>query len=113
MARRKQGSDVLTSAAVGIGRTLGQVMARVEALKKERHVVAAELRRLVDTGQRLLRELGPGVEKQVGSTGAARGGDADVVKSKGGRKKGFKVSAATKRKLREAWKRRKAAATAK
>jgi hypothetical protein len=94
--RRRKGA--LTTTAESFGATLGRLAGRVDRLNRERRELAAELRHLTAVAQGMLRDLGSFA--------------ADDVQRlrKGGRPKGYKMSAATKRKLREAWKRRKAAA---
>jgi hypothetical protein len=100
MARRRRRGrrSALESTGAAVGRTLGQLAGRWEALDRQRAELAAELARLAksmagtaaSSGRTLMAELGR--------------------RRKGGRPKGFKMSEATKRKLRAAWKRRKAAA---
>lgn len=85
-----------------MGRTLGHLAARWAALDRQRTELAAELSRLAKT--------------MVGGSSPLRGGSTlikEMGRRRGGRPKGFKMSEATKRKLRAAWKRRKAAALAK
>lgn len=73
---------------------LARVSARLEMWKRQRNDLAQEIEALMKASQRLLAELG---------------GFSD---RRGGRRKGYKASAATKAKLRAAWRRRKAAAAA-
>jgi hypothetical protein len=87
--------------AENIGAALGRVAARLDSWKRQRTEIAGELNRVVAAAQRLLSHLGP-----EGAAGAA------AAPNRGGRKKGYKVSAATKAKLREAWEKRKAAGDA-
>jgi mevalonate kinase len=54
--RRRTGR--LDSAAAAIGGSLGHVAAKVEALKKQREEIAAELRELISTAQGMLNDLG-------------------------------------------------------
>ena len=102
-----RGSSRLNRSAASIGRMLGQVAARVDAWKKQRGQIEAEVREVVEAGQRLLAQLG-----ESASAAKKAGARAYRTGRKPGRRKGFKVSADTKRKLRQAWKRRKAAAAA-
>jgi hypothetical protein len=97
MARRKKNGP-LTATAQGLGAALGQVAARLDAWKQQRDEITADLNRIVRGGLSMLRELG---------TAAAP--SAPARKGKGGRPKGYKMSEETKKKLRAAWKRRKAA----
>lgn len=86
-------------AGAAVGRTLGQLAARWAAIDRQRSEIAAELTRLAKS----MAAATPGTDTTL-LTGLRR--------RKGGRPKGFKTSAATRRKLRAAWKRRKAAAKA-
>jgi hypothetical protein len=76
--------------------------------------LAAELNRLNARRDAVMRRIQALVATMVGEApgGAphARRSTRSVRLRKGGRPKGFKVSAATRAKLRAAWKRRKAAA---
>jgi len=83
--------------AENIGATLGRVAAKLDSWKRQRTEIAAELNRVVAAAQRMLSHLGPE------STAAP------AVLNRGGRKKGYKMSAATKAKIRAAWEKRKAA----
>jgi len=102
MARRRRGTSTLEKTGETVGRTLGHLAARWAALDRQRTELAAELTRLART--------------MVGG-GSPLGGGSTLIKDlgrrRGGRPKGFKMSEATKRKLRAAWKRRKAAARTK
>jgi ElaB/YqjD/DUF883 family membrane-anchored ribosome-binding protein len=97
----------LDKAAIGIGRTLGHAAARLDEWRRQGDEIAAEIRHVVDTGSKMLSELGHSA--RTGTT-AVRTAVREVRK---GRKKGFKMSEATKKKLRAAWKRRKAEQKAK
>jgi ElaB/YqjD/DUF883 family membrane-anchored ribosome-binding protein len=98
-----RGRTKLDRSAEAIGRALGHVAARVSTWKKQRDQIAAEIRQVVRTGESLLSDLGHT---------ATRRGRRAVAKVKRtarrGRPVGYKVSAATRAKLRAAWKRRKA-----
>ncbi len=98
MARRRRRTSTLEKAGETVGRTLGHLAARWAALERQRTELAAELTRLAKT--------------MVGGRGARSGPPLikELSRRRGGRPKGFKMSEATKRKLRAAWKRRKAAA---
>lgn len=102
MARRRRGTSTLEKAGETVGRSLGHLAARWAALDRQRTELAAELTRLAKT------MVGGGSPLGSGSMLVK-----DVGRRRGGRPKGFKMSEATKRKLRAAWKRRKAAARAK
>ena len=96
MARRKNNSS-LTHTAESLGTALGQVAARLDAWKKQRADIAAEIHQLLDSAKGLLGDL-----RDTSVPAAA-------AKNKGGRPKGYQMSEETKKKLRAAWKRRKAA----
>jgi hypothetical protein len=69
---------------------------RLEAWKKQRAQLAAEIRSIVAEGQKILTELGRPETQEPGH------------KRKGGRPKGYRMSEATRAKLRAAWRKRKA-----
>ncbi len=91
----------LIKTAEGVGSALGHVAARVDAWKKERQAIAAHLQDVVASAQKVLKELGHGAEDEMRAL-------QNAVR-KGGRPKGYKMSEATKIKLRQAWKKRKSA----
>ena len=93
-ARDKNG---LEAAAKNIGSALGHLAGRLDALNKQRADIAAELKSAIARGQSLLASLGVAAEEAP-------------KKNKGGRPKGYKMSDATRAKLRAAWKKRKEAA---
>ena len=101
MARRAKGrrGSRLEQTGEAVGRALGQLAARWGALDRQRRELAAELARLAQSMA--------GAAADSGRTFAAALGQR-----RGGRPKGYKMSEATKRKLRAAWRRRKAASTA-
>ena len=79
-----------------IGTALGQLANKVDAWKRQRNELIAEGERLAGMALNFVRDL--------------RGTSAPAPKArKGGRPKGMKMSEETRAKLREAWKRRKAA----
>jgi hypothetical protein len=90
--------------AESIGAALGHVAARLDAWKQQRAEIATEIQKVLHSAQGMLGELG----------GAAGTGASALLRPassrKGGRPKGYVMSEETKRKLRAAWKRRKAAA---
>lgn|SRR5690606_2783449 len=101
MARRQTRSNLNTTAE-SIGQALGRVASKLDRWKRERTEIAAEIQRLMQSAQSMLGDLGDTAER----------GFKGVTSRKGGRPKGYKMSEATKRKLRAAWKRRKAAMAA-
>ena len=99
MARRRRRNPALETTAEVVGRTLGHFAARWAELDRQRAELAADLTRLA--------------KSMVGDAQPLAAGKAlfqQLKRGKGGRPKGYKMSEATKRKLRAAWKRRKAAA---
>jgi hypothetical protein len=94
MARPKKNVS-LTTTAEGLGAALGHVAARLDAWKKQRDEISADIHEIVKAGTRMLADLGSPTAP------VARRG-------KGGRPKGYKMSEEPKKKLRAAWKRRKA-----
>jgi hypothetical protein len=91
-------SEMLNATAETIGSALGQVAARLDAWKKDRAAIAADIQKLAKSAQAMLAELGHAAETGFNQS------------RKGGRPKGTRVSDETKAKLREAWARRKAQA---
>ena len=99
MARRRRKSSALDTTAEAVGRTLGHLAERWASIDRQRRELAAELSRLA--------------KSMIGDAKPLAGGTAllqRLKRGKGGRPKGYTMSEATKRKLRAAWKRRKAAA---
>jgi hypothetical protein len=97
---RNRGSR-LDAAAKEIGTTLGHLATRMDAWRRQRDEIAAEVRQAVDVGRKMLAELGSdvaGLSREVGLT-----------KRRGGRKKGFKMSEEAKAKIAEAARKRWAA----
>jgi hypothetical protein len=86
----------LEAAGAAVGYTLGRLAARLAAVERQRAAIAAELARIASSMA--------GAATRRGATARPAG------QRKGGRPKGFKMTEASKRKLRAAWKRRKAAA---
>ena len=100
MPKRRVGKQAVTAVAMGVGSALGKVAARIDAWNSQRADIATDIQRLITDAQTLLKDV------MRTPAPAVPGGR----KGKGGRPKGYKMSAATKAKLRAAWKRRKAAA---
>ena len=99
MAKRTtRGSSTLNATAETPGTALGHIAARVDRWMKDRAAIAADIEALSKSAQTMLADFGD-------TTAAAM----DRAR-KGGRPKGYKMSDATKAKLRAAWKRRKAQA---
>ena len=72
--------------------------------------LAAQLSRLEARREALIREIQTTVAAMTGTSVAERPARGVRRRRRGGRPKGFKVSAATKAKLRAAWKKRREAA---
>lgn len=85
-----------------LGVSFRDVAARFAAWNKQRQDLVAELQVVISQGQKMLAAL----ERETSER-------ATRVRLGGGRPRGYKVSAATRAKLRAAWKRRKAAAVSK
>lgn len=100
MRQQDQNSAAPVVAATTIGSALGHVAAKLDTWKRQRAEIASELQQLVQQGQRMLADLGHAILPTP---------DVAPVR-KGGRPKGYRTSAATKAKLRAAWRARKAAA---
>lgn len=98
MARRKARTSSHHTSIEGLGAAFGRVAARLDAWKKQRSEIVAEIHHLAASAQTMLGELGETTTEAIGR----------IRQSRGGRPKGYKTSEATKRKLRAAWKRRKA-----
>ena len=110
MARKKtvrRGSKKLNATAESLGAALGHVAARLDAWKRQRAEIAVDIQKLLHSAQGMLGDLGGAATKRASSLMKS------ATPNKGGRPKGYKMSESTKRKLRAAWKRRKAAAAGK
>lgn len=94
----------LSNRPLEFGSTLRRAADRLDAWKQDRESIAAMLDAVILAARRMRADLGLGNSAQVLSDPA--------IRRKGGRPKGYKTTAATRRKLRAAWKRRKAAMAA-
>jgi len=107
MAKKRKsparGSRALNATAETIGAALGQVAARLEAWKQQRAEIAGDIQKILHSAHGWLDGIGDARGRRGPSTSPAA-----AASRKGGRPKGYKMSEATKRKLRAAWKRRKA-----
>ena len=84
MAKRtRKASNRLDSAATTLGTGFGHLAGRIDALKKQRQAVAAELNHLIASARGMLSDLG-----EEASAGAAR-----VRKARGAKKKKRRLSA--------------------
>ena len=95
MPRQRSGLDMT---AETLGAALGHVAAKIDAWRKDRTAIAADIQRVLNSANAMLGDLSETASSSF-----------QMVRNKGGRPKGYKMSAATKAKLRAAWKRRKAA----
>jgi hypothetical protein len=84
---------------VNLGAALGGIADKIEAWKSQRADIVVELQALSKAAQAMLTSLVEGKPDRTSRSGPS--------KNKGGRPKGYKMSAATKAKLRAAWKKRK------
>ena len=110
MARKRttqRGSRQLNATAESLGAALGHVAARLDAWKRQRSEIAADIQKLLHSAQSMLGDLGDAASDRASAFLKS------TSRNKGGRPKGYKMSEATKRKLRAAWKRRKAAMASK
>jgi hypothetical protein len=103
MAKRQQSHGMAES----VGAALGRVAAKIDNWRSQRAEISRDIQQIIAHAQGMLREVThePTPQAPMGSLPGSR-------KGKGGRPKGYIMSAATKAKLRAAWKRRKAAAAA-
>ena len=100
MAKRKRRPSAMVSTAEGIGRTLGQLANRLDALHKQRDAITARIQQLAHTGSEVFARLKRGAETDLVAV-------RRTVKRE--RKAGFKMSAGARRKMSIAAKKRHAA----
>jgi hypothetical protein len=101
MAKRtRRRNTTMVSAAEGIGRTLGQLANRLDKLDKQRDAITARIQRLAHTGSEMFARLKRGAKADLAIARRA---------AKRGRKAGFKMTAAARRKMSIAAKKRHAA----
>jgi hypothetical protein len=102
VAKRKSAStDASTSTAKTLGVALDHIGERVAAWRQQHAQIVAEIRLVVDRASRMLADVGEHVAPSRGSAGAT------PRERRGGRPKGYRISEATRAKLRAAWARRK------
>jgi len=102
----------LNRTAAQVGAALGHFAARIDALKKQREAIAADLRKYVATAEGMLEALGEQAQRGRRAVTAAADAFAHGAASRPGRPKGYKQTDEARRKMRLAWKRRKAAKAA-
>ncbi len=91
MAKRgRRGNAALNRTAAQLGRVLGTVAARVEALAGERSVLRAELQSVIDGATAMMRELGDTAQTagRAGRRAATRAAVATARASAGRRRGG-------------------------
>ena len=101
MAKRR-GNSTLNHTAEAIGASLGKLARRVDTLKVQRNQLASDIHRLLVSARGMLSHGGVPDDTEFVMPPPS-------PKNKGGRSRGYKVSAATKAKLRAAWERRRTA----
>ncbi len=100
MAKQRQVSvDASTGTAKALGVALDHIGERVAAWRQQHAQIVSEIRLIVDRASKMLADVGEHVAPS--RTGAPRA-------RRGGRPKGYRISEATRAKLRAAWARRKA-----
>lgn len=72
MAKRKSKGG--RTQAASLGKSLHQVKSRLDSWRKERDELAAQLRGVIATGERMLAELGGSTAARVRRAGGARTG---------------------------------------
>src|SRR5262245_9889258 len=87
------------TAATDIGRTLARLANKMDRWRRQREDIEKDLRHVVESGQSMLAELGT-------RTGRALTTASERIGNKGGRRKGFKMSAEAKAKISAAAKKR-------
>jgi hypothetical protein len=90
-----------TSTAKALGATLDHIGERVAAWRQQHAQIVSEIRLIVDRASKMLADVGEHVVPSRTST------SAPARTRRGGRPKGYRISEATRAKLRAAWARRK------
>ena len=107
MAKKRRRKSRLGDAAQSFGHVLGVLTSKVEAVNKQRAEVSKEILSFVKSAQGMLSELGHRAELRLPSRRKLLKSIGSV--SQPGRKRGYKVSEAARRKMSLAAKRRWAA----
>jgi hypothetical protein len=105
--KRRKSRSRLGDAAQSLGHVLGVLSNKVEAVNRQRAEVSKEILSFVRSAQGMLSELGHQAELRLPSRRRLLKSMGPVTKP--GRKRGYKVSAAARRKMSLAAKRRWAA----
>jgi len=103
----------LNATAVRVGAALGHFAARIDAWKQQRDEIASDLRQYVASAESMLKGLGHEAQQEGKRAFAAAASALDTSATpartnKPGRRKGYKQTDEARRKMRLAWKRRKA-----
>jgi hypothetical protein len=106
--RGRKSRNKLGDAAESFGHVLGVLTSKVEQVNKQRAEVSKEILGFVKSAQGMLSELGHQADLRL-PNGRKFLGSALAAIRKPGRKRGYKVSAAARRKMSLAAKRRWAA----
>ena len=96
MAKRGRPRGVATQ----IGRTMGKLVNKMDRWRRQRDEIERDLRHVVESGQSMLAELGSTTGRALTTASAS------IKPNRGGRRKGFKMSAAAKAKISAAAKKR-------
>jgi hypothetical protein len=107
MPKQERKTTRLDSTAEIIGAGLGHLVAKVESWNRQRHVIAHEIGLYVSAAHKLLGELGHAAE--VTRTAAVAAVKEGVPANRLGRRPGFTMSAAARKKISVAAKARWAA----
>jgi hypothetical protein len=106
--KRSASTDASTSTAKTLGVALDHIGERVAAWRQQHAQIVAEIRLVVDRASKMLADVGEAVTMPSRARTSAST-SAPARARRGGRPKGYRISEATRAKLRAAWARRKAA----
>jgi hypothetical protein len=106
--KRSASTDASTSTAKTLGVALDHIGERVAAWRQQHAQIVADIRLVVDRASKMLADVGEAVAAPSRARASAPAG-APVRARRGGRPKGYRISEATRAKLRAAWAQRKAA----
>lgn len=71
-SRRSRRDTRLDRTAAGLGRALGQVAARVDALQHQRQLAVDEIRQIIGAAEEMLADLGDAGVRRLSPEGRAR-----------------------------------------
>jgi len=106
MAKSQRAQTRLNTSAASIGTGLGAIAARVDAWRKQREAIAAELKAYVAHSHTLLAELGHTADLAVTRV-IKEATHVDPPTGRPGRREGYRQSEEAKAKMRAAWAARK------